>query len=412
MESQVYIHWTLLGITFAFATIAILLRVLSRVLTRLKFWWDDWLAITCYIIDVVWLIIIIIWVQKGLGKHVHDVTWGPIEDVLTINKLLLYVAELFYAFALFFGKVSILAFYWRMFGVTNIKLPIQILLGCSIVWIIIRTFMGIWHCVPIHAFWDSNAGGYCAIDDSKFFFGTILVHVLIDLAILSLPVMQIYKLNLPLMQKIGVMLMFGFGVFICVAAVAIIVESVNFDAKSIDFTWNISSIVFWATIEVPCYRVRYFTPPIPSFANRPSLPTFRPALNFIFKRKLPGSSAMESGGASHGLSHRGRISTKNMTAIPSEADETASTYELADVLHGEGSSNGGFEHHAIDKPFGVATVISGDTQSNKFRKESHDEEGILVKNTMTIKISRREDSPTNDGLEEDNVKRHSRKDSY
>jgi hypothetical protein len=121
---------------------------------------------------------------------------------------------------------------------------------------------------------------------------------------------------------------------------------------------------------------------------------------------------MESGGASHGLSHRGRISTKNMTAIPSEADESASTYELADVLHGEGSSNGGFEHHAIDKPFGIATVISGDTQSNKFRKESHDEEGILVKNTMTIKISRREDSPTNDGLEEDNVKRHSRRDSY
>lgn len=49
MASQVYIHWTLLGITFGFATIAILLRVLSRVLTRLKFWWDDWLAITCYV---------------------------------------------------------------------------------------------------------------------------------------------------------------------------------------------------------------------------------------------------------------------------------------------------------------------------------------------------------------------------
>jgi hypothetical protein len=121
---------------------------------------------------------------------------------------------------------------------------------------------------------------------------------------------------------------------------------------------------------------------------------------------------MESGVASHGLSHRGRISTKNMTAIPSEADETASTYELADVLHGESSSNGGFDHHATDKPFGVATVISGDTQSNKFRKDSHDEEGIMVKNTMTIKISRREDSPTNDGSEEDNNKRHSRKDSY
>jgi hypothetical protein len=54
------------------------------------------------------------------------------------NSLLLYVAELFYATALFFAKASILSFYWRMFRVTNIKLPIQILGACSLIWIIVR----------------------------------------------------------------------------------------------------------------------------------------------------------------------------------------------------------------------------------------------------------------------------------
>jgi hypothetical protein len=34
--------------------------------------------------------------------------------------------------------VSILSLYWRMFKVTNIRLPIQILFACSLIWIIFR----------------------------------------------------------------------------------------------------------------------------------------------------------------------------------------------------------------------------------------------------------------------------------
>ena len=37
---------------------------------------------------------------------------------------------------------------------------------------------------------------------------------------------------------------------ICIAAIVIIVESINFDAGSLDFTWNIAIIVIWATVEV------------------------------------------------------------------------------------------------------------------------------------------------------------------
>jgi uncharacterized membrane protein YqjE len=59
-------------------------------------------------------------------------------DELYQAKLLLFIAELFYAFGLFFAKISILSLYWRMFRVTNIRLPIQILFGCSLVWITFR----------------------------------------------------------------------------------------------------------------------------------------------------------------------------------------------------------------------------------------------------------------------------------
>jgi hypothetical protein len=72
--------------------------------------------------------------------------------------------------------------------------------------------MGIFHCIPVQRFWDPSAGGSCAIEDKKFFFGTILVHVMLDIAIIALPILQVRKLQLPIFQRIGIMLMFLFGI--------------------------------------------------------------------------------------------------------------------------------------------------------------------------------------------------------
>lgn len=73
--------------------------------------------------------------------------------------------------------------------------------------------MGIFHCAPVAYFWDDSIpNGTCAIDDSKFFFGTLLVHVVMDICILSLPVVSIIRLRLPKMQKAGVTMMFLFGI--------------------------------------------------------------------------------------------------------------------------------------------------------------------------------------------------------
>lgn len=127
--------------------------------------------------------------------------------------MLLWIAEILYAFALAFAKLAILAFYWRMFKISNIRLPILILAGCSVVWLIIRTFMAIFHCVPVYAFWDKTVkNATCAIDDSQFFFGTVLVHLFIDIAILALPVMQVRQLQLRTGQKIAVIALFMFGI--------------------------------------------------------------------------------------------------------------------------------------------------------------------------------------------------------
>ncbi|KAI0175161.1 hypothetical protein BJ166DRAFT_621521 [Pestalotiopsis sp. NC0098] len=361
-------EWAVLIITFIFASIAIFLRLHSRHLTKAYFWWDDAFAICCYIVAIAWLIICPIWLSKGLGLHIEDVTWLTQAEVLYYNKLLLYIAELFYAFALFFGKMSILCFYWRLFSVTDIKIPIQVLMVLSILWIIIRTFLGIFHCSPVQAFWLDIPGSYCAINDKQFFFGSILAHVCLDIAILALPIIQVRKLHLPKLQRIGIIAMFMFGIFICVAAVGIIITSVNFDSTSIDLSWNITDIVIWATVEVNLVTVSS------------CLPTVRPAFTFFFGRFLPRST-LRSGSNTYGLSHKPGHHQKSMklSTMPggkrgSDQDEDSSQYQLADSLHG-GDSHSDFEAHALDRHKGTRTVITGVHRDGN-RSSSDDEGGV------------------------------------
>jgi len=377
--------WVVLFVTFAAATIITVLRLLSRRLKRISLGWDDYFALCGFAISVGWIVIIPYWVNHGLGLHIEDVMAiqnKSLGDALFQAKLLLFIAELFYAFGLFFAKVSMLSLYWRMFSVTNIRLPIQILFGCSLVWITFRIFMGIFHCVPVQAFWDSSAGGYCAIEDKKFFFGTTLVHAAIDIAILILPMWQISQLQLPLLQKAGIMVMFTFGFFICAAAIRLIVAARVFDDHSPDLTWNICDIVIWATVEVNLINVSA------------SLPTIRPACTFIFTCTHPGTRTEATSGSYPNTEPRSR--TKHSIRLDpmtksSPNDESSSTHQLADSDDGGGrGSVSDFESHAIDRlrPSGhkyTSTVtgqggMGGDSRSNL--------DGILVKNETTVRVSK------------------------
>ncbi|ESU11764.1 hypothetical protein FGSG_05754 [Fusarium graminearum PH-1] len=279
-ESRQIDLWTSEFITFAAATIFIGLRLLSRRLTRIEFWWDDWFALCCYTDSHLMLSI---GIKEGLGLHIHDVHNGKtIPEILMKNALILYVAELFYATALFCAKASILSFYWRMFRVTNIKLPIQILAGSALIWIIIR---------------------------------------------------------------------------------------------SENLTWNLTTIVVWASVEVNLVTVS--------------------TCIFLFTCTNPRStinSGSNSYGHSYGRSH-GRSQTKNtirLSTLPNnkDNDESSSTHQLADSDRERQSSD--FESHAMDRYRGNVATVTGPAHG---RDQSEEFEvgtpfgGIMVKNETTVMVS-------------------------
>jgi hypothetical protein len=148
-----------------------------------------------------------------LGLSLSTIS-DPIEAsrIQDRSRLLLWICELLYASSIAFCKLAILCFYWRVFQYTSIRYAIIGLLVAVTIWIILRTFFVIFHCVPVQAYWDKSIqGAKCPFNEANFFFATILVHTTMDCIILILPVIEVMKMTLPLSQKLAVIGLFTSG---------------------------------------------------------------------------------------------------------------------------------------------------------------------------------------------------------
>lgn len=67
-------------------------------------------------------------------------------------------------------------------------------------------------CVPVQSLWDySITDKVCNIDSGKFFMGTITTHFLLDIIILILPLIEVFRLRMRLGQKLAVAALFLIG---------------------------------------------------------------------------------------------------------------------------------------------------------------------------------------------------------
>jgi hypothetical protein len=134
------------------------------------------------------------------------------EAILYQARKLSYFNSLCYAASLACSKIAILLFYWRLFKFSAIRIPIVILLAMSTVWLTLRTFMLTFRCVPARAVWDKAIPAVCNIDSNKFFLATITTHFILDMIILVLPIVPVFRLRLPLHQKLAVVGFFLLGI--------------------------------------------------------------------------------------------------------------------------------------------------------------------------------------------------------
>lgn len=135
------------------------------------------------------------------------------DSIREKSRFLLWVTELLYAGSIAASKLAILSFYWRVFRYTSIRIPILVLIAAVFIWFTIRTFMVIFHRVPVQAYWDKTiTRGRCLVNASTFFFCTILMRCLMDCIIFVLSVIEVAKMHLPWSKKLAVVGLFTSGI--------------------------------------------------------------------------------------------------------------------------------------------------------------------------------------------------------
>ena len=107
--------------------------------------------------------------------------------------------------------MAVLLYYYRLFT-TYPMLGILRAFGAGILmWEIASTLVGIFQCVPVSSFFDKTLPGHC-VDTYAWVFAEGLITIGVDIALLILPIIYVWKLHFNMRQKAGLALIFLVGI--------------------------------------------------------------------------------------------------------------------------------------------------------------------------------------------------------
>ncbi|KAF1365563.1 hypothetical protein EJ07DRAFT_161595 [Lizonia empirigonia] len=177
--------------------------------------------------------------RLGFGRDM----WGIPPDNITESLKWLYW--------------SILAFYLRIMVDPTSRKVVWVLLGLVTCFGIANIFAMIFQCTPIPFFWDGWRGemaGFCGVDVRLFGFARGAIEIFLDLAILTLPLPMLAKLNMSPKKKLQFMSIFCVGFIITVVSCLWLWSFVKF-ANTTNPTYDNVSGLYWCATESNLFTV-------------------------------------------------------------------------------------------------------------------------------------------------------------
>ncbi|MCJ1293825.1 hypothetical protein MMC34_005381 [Xylographa carneopallida] len=247
---------TIIGTGSAFlalAAISVVLRFLSKRTIKAKPGADDWLALTALAIYTVVVALVIR--STIVGRQANALT-DP--QYVTYLKLV-YVQSIFYWSIIAACMASVLFLYRRIFITSRFRLISLLLVIWSALWLVSGTFVEIFFPSPIPSYWDPNVSGKWLINYDGFWLAAMVLELVTELTILSLPVRQISKLQLSRRKKMLLSFIFLLGGFVIITGIIRIIYVYQPNNSNIDLTqgdvWlNIHSGVAIMSACLPTYR--------------------------------------------------------------------------------------------------------------------------------------------------------------
>ncbi|OOO13160.1 hypothetical protein OAory_01009090 [Aspergillus oryzae] len=197
----------------------IILRVLSRLWTVRKLWWDDWMHILAGVFAIPLSIFGNICVNRGFGLHLYNI---KLESITQLTDLFFwwYMCQVFWPFTIFFVKMSILLLYLRIFPIILFRRFDFLCIAFLTISLLVTTPMVIWQCKPFRAAWDYNIDNPRCLKIATIAYANASINIITEVSILILPLPVLRTLHVSRRKKIALISVFSVGVIVIAIASA------------------------------------------------------------------------------------------------------------------------------------------------------------------------------------------------
>jgi hypothetical protein len=234
-------------------TVAVMLRFYARYanasVKEPMFWWDDWAVLAALPFSIVTSAGNIEITNYGFGQHIEDISPSNLLNMLKI----LYMTCFAFNISSALPKASALFFFQRIFTTKHsntLKWTMWITQIANGLWLIGATLGLVFSCHPVEKGWNPVISGHC--NTAQNWLGATIPSVIIDLVILLLPLPRLWKLQINMPRKIGLIFTFLCGYTVVIVSTGRLITLLkNNSALSADLTYVALPIFYWYNIEPP-----------------------------------------------------------------------------------------------------------------------------------------------------------------
>ncbi|PIG88104.1 hypothetical protein AARAC_001558 [Aspergillus arachidicola] len=239
------------GIGLFLSTLFLAMRIFTRACLLHKFGWDDVSIIIAWVLSLATQIACLLsCVYGGAGVHLWNVTqemFDVYQKVPSAKTIL--AAAVIYVPALAFAKVGLVILYHRIINkqpayTWTLHTISAIICGYSLAIMLALIFA----CNPIQRNWDSSITRGSCIDRSGLYIATAVTNIVSDFALVLVPVPLVLGLQMPRIQKFGLLCMFLVGCGTFITSILRLVTLIP-TLTATDITWVIAEAQLWIYIE-------------------------------------------------------------------------------------------------------------------------------------------------------------------
>ncbi|KAH8904863.1 hypothetical protein BR93DRAFT_938950 [Coniochaeta sp. PMI_546] len=335
--------------------VAFALRCFARLYVAAQTWGiDDWIICAAVAVMIPLQVIAIPLSQNGLGLDM----WNVPHDNITNILYLYFWDEMVYVTALSLTKVSILFFYLKVFPGRGFRYCVYTLIGLNVCYAVVFDLLLAFQCNPIAGAWLSWDGTYHAkcISINLLGWSAAAINIVLDLAVITLPLPELFRLSMSLRKKIQIIMMFAVGFFVTFVSIIRLRSLVEF-GNTQNVTQDYVETGYWSTIEVPVGIICACMPAVRSLFS-----LFFPK---VFSTSRKGSSyGFGSVGPSLKLSSQPKLASNKQISVKQEWTVVSSDVGRERYPSDEELVRPPLDLDDSDAPARRMTLVKGPARSN------------------------------------------------